>query len=141
MFPKKHWTDGIFVAALVVAALLICGVANAAGPTNDELKELLNAPYGLLALMFAASLVSGIKAITVAKANGSSMGVGGYYAYLPQTVITVVGNLIAFAVLVLTDQLNFASALGIGYGINSVTDLITPKTGRAGEIASTTRTS
>lgn len=125
------------IFALILAAF--GSLAYAASPTTDELKELLNAPYGLLALMFAASFVSGVKSILVARANGSQMSLGAYLGYLPQTLVAVVGNLIAFAVLVLTDQLNFASALGIGYGINSATDLFLPKSGRSGEIASTTR--
>lgn len=126
--------------ALVAAVALFClaGVAFAAGPSSDELKDILNAPLGLLALMFAASFVSALKTLAIAKANGSGMGVADYLGYLPQTLVVIVGNLIAFAVLVLTDQLNFSSALGIGYGINSVMDLLQPKSGRTGEIAKST---
>lgn len=42
----------------------------------------------------------------------------------------LITNMLAFAVLVFTDQLNFASAIGVGYGMNSIMDLL-PKTRRA----------
>lgn len=47
-----------------------------------------------------------------------------YWSYIPETMGALVANIIAFVVLVLTDQLNFASALGVGYGANSLIDLL-----------------
>lgn len=105
--------------------------------TAEELKAILETPAALLMLMLLASLVSALKQLVVAKQQGGSISLWTYLAYWPETITTIIGNLIAFATLILTDQLNFASALGIGYGINSVVELLRPN-GRAGAIASST---
>ena len=94
--------------------------------TDAALKVLLNSPMGLLALMMAASFSNGLKQIAVVKQTSvPSMTCVDYFVkYVPETIGMVVTNLVAFAILVLTDQLNFASALGVGYGVNSVMDLL-----------------
>lgn len=104
-------------------------------PTAQELKELLGTPVALLLLMYAASLANAIKQIIVARQAGGDVTLGAYLKYWPETVGAVIGNTIAFAVLVLTDQLNFASALGIGYGVNSAVDLI--RTGGRSDVVGT----
>lgn len=88
------------------------------------LKEILSSPLGLLALMLAASLLGGIKQIVIAKQSGVKVTLGEYFQYWPETIAVLIGNVLAFVVLILTDQLNFASALGIGYGVNSAADLL-----------------
>lgn len=127
---------------VAIFGLAIAGVAIAQEQstfrTADELKSILETPAALFLLMLAASFVGALKQIVLAKQQGSTMSVGKYLAYWPETIATILGNGIAFAVLILTDQLNFASALGIGYGVNSAVDLMRPSSGRSGAIAAQT---
>lgn len=88
------------------------------------LKEVLGSPVGLLMMMLAASLLGGIKQIILAKKAGMEVTLAQYIQYWPETTSVIIGNVLAFVVLILTDQLNFASALGIGYGVNSAADLL-----------------
>ena len=104
--------------------------------TRDGLKALLDTPLVLFAVMLLASLTSGLKQVAAAKKAGSDMTFVEYWAHLPDTMATVIGNMLAFAALILTDQLNFAAALGIGYGVNSITDLLPGK--RSGALAKST---
>lgn len=95
--------------------------------TPDSLKEMLGSPTALFTLMMLASLSNGIKQLLVVKQTGTPMTMVSYLSHWPETLAVMLGNTIAFAVLVLTDQLNFASALGIGYGTNSIVDLLPGK--------------
>lgn len=93
--------------------------------TAEQLKILLQTPFCLLLLMFAASFSNGLKQVaTTNKAGGSVLLREYFLVHWPDTVAMIIANLIAFAILILTDQLNFASALGVGYGANSVVDLL-----------------
>lgn len=47
-----------------------------------------------------------------------------YWGHLPETLVTLISNLFAFAILLMSDQLNFASAVSVGYGVNSLADLL-----------------
>ena len=93
--------------------------------TADQLKLLLQTPLLLFLLMLAASLSNGLKQVYTANQAGGSTSLKTYFlTHWPDTLGMVLANVIAFAVLILTDQLNFASALGIGYGANSLVDLL-----------------
>lgn len=95
---------------------------------NDSaLKIFLSSPFALFALMMLASLSNGLKQLRVLRQTGTPMSFGTYLAYWPETLAMFLANLIAFAVLILTDQLNFASAIGVGYGANSLVDLLPGK--------------
>lgn len=95
--------------------------------SDDALKLFLNSPAALFILMTLASMSNGLKQLLVLRQTGTPMSFGQYLSYWPETVAMVIANLIAFAVLILTDQLNFASALGVGYGTNSLVDLLPGK--------------
>lgn len=95
--------------------------------TIDTLKTVLSSPLGMYALMNAASLVNGLKQLLVIRQTGTPPTLATYLSYWPETLGMILANVIAFVVLILTDQLNFASALGIGYGTNSVVDLLPGK--------------
>jgi len=93
--------------------------------TLGALKVLLSSPLALLALMMLASVSNGVKQLAVIRQTGYPMSCAQYYfRYMPETWGMIIGNMICFSVLVLTDQLNFASALGVGYGVNSIVDLL-----------------
>lgn len=92
--------------------------------TADQLRELLQTPASLFLVMLLASIVSMLKQLTDANRNGAKVTFAEYLSHWPETVGTILANVIAFGVLVVVDQLNFASALGVGYGANSVVDLL-----------------
>lgn len=59
------------------------------------------------------------------------MTLRGYFLdHMPETLIMLGTNGFAFALLVMTDSLNFASVMGIGYAANDSADAFT-KTGRS----------
>lgn len=95
--------------------------------TSEYLKSLLSGPSALFILMLLASLSNGLKQLLVVKQTGTPMDLWQYLAYWPETLAMIIANIMAFAVLILTDQLNFASALSVGYGTNSVVDLLPGK--------------
>jgi hypothetical protein len=92
--------------------------------TAEELKLLLSTPAALFLVMLLGSLASMLKQISDAKKNGSTASLGSYLAHWPETLGTIITNALGFLTLVVTDQLNFASALGIGYAANSAADLL-----------------
>lgn len=92
--------------------------------TADELKIVLSTPAALFVLMLLASFSSSVKQIVSARRAGVTVTCAEYWAHWPETAAALIANVIGFALLILTDQLNFASALGIGYGANSVVDLL-----------------
>lgn len=105
--------------------------------TAETLKELLGQPIALLALMYLAALASAAQQISDSRqAGGEVYSLGEYLRFWPETIAVVVGNLLAFVVLVFSDQLNFASAVGIGYGSNFVVDKMR-QGGRSDGIAAT----
>ena len=99
--------------------------------TNAALKVLLNSPICLFGLMLLASFSNALTQLGVVKQTGKPMTCVEYFVkYIPETVSVLISNVLGFVVLVMTDQLNFASAIGVGYGINSLVDLL-PKTRRS----------
>lgn len=92
--------------------------------TADTLRAYLGSPEGLFIMMLLASFANGMKQITVVRQTSAVMTCWAYWSHVPETLTVIVGNVIAFAILLLTDQLNYASALAVGYGANSLADLI-----------------
>lgn len=130
------------LAAFAIAMIADVAIAQAAGAgsrTAEEWKAILEAPLSLFVLMVLASLTQGLTALGAAKRQGSTMTFAEYFTYWPEAAATIVLNIISFAVLILTDQLNFASALGIGFGVSNVVDVLMPaKNSRAAAVAATT---
>jgi hypothetical protein len=108
--------------------------------TPAELKELLATPGALFAVMLLGSLVNGLKQLNDARRHGVSPSLLSYLSHWPETLATLVANTLGFATLVVTDQLNFASALGIGYAANSAADLLRSG-GRSGALSGPPRQS
>jgi len=92
--------------------------------TIDVLKSELGKPALLFLLMILASVCNGMKQLAVVGQTGEPMTCREYWAHVPETLATLGTNVIAFAVLVMTDELNLASALAVGYGANSLSDLL-----------------
>jgi hypothetical protein len=92
--------------------------------TADSLKALFSSPLALLCVMLLASVANGLKQIIVVKQTGHPMKFWEYWSYLPETVATLISNVFAWVVLLMSDQLNVASAASVGYGLNSLSDLL-----------------
>jgi hypothetical protein len=92
--------------------------------TAGEIQAFLGSPVGLFIIMILASVVNGSKQIVVARQTSVTMTCWQYWSYLPETLTTLAANVLGFVVLLFTDQLNFASAIAVGYGLNSLSDLI-----------------
>lgn len=101
--------------------------------TPDELKTLLSTPLALFAVMLLGSLGSALKQL-----KGTDTSLGSYLSHLPETLSALIANALAFGLLVVSDSLNFGSALGIGYVANSAADLIR-NGGRSDIVGKTTR--
>lgn len=95
--------------------------------TAETLKTLLSSPGALFIMMTLASVSNGLKQLLVIRQTGTPMSLASYLSYWPETISMLIANMIAFATLILTDQLNFASALAVGYGTNSLVDLLPGK--------------
>ncbi len=104
--------------------------------TDAALKLFLSSPAALFALMLLASMSNGLKQLLTVRQTGKPMSFGQYLSYWPETSAMVIANIIAFVALIMTDQLNFASALGVGFGTNSLVDLL-PGTKRSLVLKST----
>ena len=92
--------------------------------TDTLLKAELTKPLGLFFLMLLASVCNGMKQLQVVRQTGKPMTCLEYWSYVPETVTALAANVLAFVLLVLTDQLNYASAIAVGYGANSLADLL-----------------
>lgn len=85
----------------------------------DQLQALLQTPLALFIVMLLASLASALKQI-----KDTTLPLSSYLAHWPETVAAVIANVLGFLVLVETDTLNLASALGLGWMSNSAVDLL-----------------
>lgn len=94
--------------------------------TVEQLKALLAGPLPLLGVMLFASALNMLKQMVDARRNGSTLTCAQYLMHWPETVTTLAGNVLIFGVLVMADQLNFASAIATGYGMNSLADMVRP---------------
>jgi hypothetical protein len=94
------------------------------GPSIGDLQEIIDSPLVLYLLMLAGSGVSGLKQLTVGKMSGSKLTFVQYLGYWPELLATLGSNTLAFITLIQLDQLNFMAAIGIGYALNSLSDLL-----------------
>lgn len=92
--------------------------------TAEELKVLLQTPLALFVVMILGSLANAMKQVSDGKRNGGDVSFGAYLSHWPETISTLIVNVLGFLTLAVTDQLNFASAIGIGYAANSAADLL-----------------
>ncbi len=115
----------MFVALFFVAAEPQAAVAQGL-LTAEQLKDLLQTPRYLFFLMLLASFGNMLKQKGDANRNGNTVTLAQYLGHWPETFAVLIANVIAFVALIMTDQLNFASALGVGYGVNSLADLMRP---------------
>lgn len=116
----------ISVAILLLTAFIL-PAAHAQGPTADQIKSILETPIALFVLMLAGSAGSILKKLVVARKTPDQP----YVHYWPETVLMLGGNVAGFLVLLMSDQLNFASVILGGYTTNSLASLSRPISLRA----------
>lgn len=87
-----------------------------------DLKDLLSNQIFLFALMLFGTLLSMAKQYVDGRMNAATIDFGAYLLRI-ETLIAVGANVIAFLGLIDSGQLNFLSAVGVGYALNSLTDL------------------
>ncbi len=99
----------------------------------DQLQTLLQTPLALFIVMLLASLASALKQI-----KDTTLPLSSYLGHWPETVAAVIANVLGFLVLVETNTLNLASALGLGWMSNSAVDLMRAG-GRSAAVAGSNR--
>jgi len=90
--------------------------------TVDEIKIFMSEPWALFFMMLMASMLSGLEQVTTAKKDGAIVSALDYLKHWPETVSVLIANIISFLLLIEINQLNTASALGIGFGLNTLID-------------------
>lgn len=116
---RRNWFFGL-VLAFVASSVLAQSVGN---PTREEMVTVLNNVWVLYALMLLGTLGSMLKQVGVAKQEGSTASVADHVLRLKEGAYVWIANTLAFAALIYGDQLNFASAVGIGFALNELVDL------------------
>ncbi|HEY0684775.1 MAG TPA: hypothetical protein VGD45_20730 [Steroidobacter sp.] len=97
----------------------------------EELKALLSTPAALFVLMLLASFGSAWKQMLVSRRSGTGVSVASYFLdNWPETLAMIGHNILAFVMLIFTDTLNPAAAIGLGYIANDAADAYT-KEGRS----------
>ena len=113
--------------------------------SSEALQALLANPIPLLIVMLLASLGHALKQLRDSKdpvTGQAAMSLLTYIKYWPETALTVILNVLAFLMLVATDQLattaplglKLAAVIGIGFGTNSLSDLLRPGSGRSSNL-------
>jgi hypothetical protein len=115
---------GIVFLAIIVASIFVAPIfAQQVPQTTEEIQTWLTNPWVLFGLMIFGSILSATKQLSVAKMEGSAATIGAYLGHFQELFIMLGGNTIAFFMLVDGGNLNFVSAVSIGYAINSVADM------------------
>lgn len=100
----------------------------------ESLQLMLMNPWVLFGFMIFGSILSMVKQWGQAKMDGSVVTVSTYVSHLQELFTTLGGNAIAFFLLVDSGNLNYVSAVSIGYVLNSAADL-NPLGGRSTTLA------
>jgi len=111
----------------------------------EALQAILANPIPLFIVMLLASLAHGLKQIQDSKdpvTKQTAMSIWAYLSFWPETLSTVLINALAFLVLLGTDQLattaplglKLAAVIGIGFGTDSLSDLLRPGSGRSSKL-------
>jgi hypothetical protein len=120
---KDLFLKALVGALLITMVTLIVLPVYAQGPTTEQIQAWLMRPAVLYVLMLLGSIVSMVKQWGVSKMSGGSTTIAQYASHGQELITTLFGNSVAFAGLIMTDSLNFVSALSIGYVISSLSDL------------------
>lgn len=92
-------------------------------PTQEDLLTLLSNVWVLYALMLLGTLASQMKQVNVAQQSGSAVTYMGHMFRLREWIVLFITNTLSFAALIYSDQLNFASAVAVGFALNELVDL------------------
>lgn len=108
---------------IVLTLLVVIAPAFAQDANTAQLQQWLMNPWVLFGLMIFGTVLSMLKQWKQAQMDGSTATLGTYLSHIQELLIAIGGNAIAFFLLVDGGNLNFISAVSIGYVLNSVADL------------------
>jgi hypothetical protein len=109
----------IFAALLVVSAF----AQSLSNPTQEEMITWLSNPWVLYGLMILGSVISGLKQVKLAQMEGSGITVKSHFARLADFFVVWGTNTLSFIALIYSGQLNFVSAVTVGFALNELIDL------------------
>jgi hypothetical protein len=98
------------------------------------IESALANPLTLFAVMLASSFGSMFKQWIDARKNGAELKFSEYLNHWPEIIYMLGMNIATYLTMFMTDTLNFAAAIGIGYANNSVADIFRSG-GRSGATA------
>jgi hypothetical protein len=124
-------------ALVLVVCVAVHACVYAQGPTAEELKEFLQTPVALFFLMLFASVGSMLNQLIRSKRDGGEMTMAEYLKHWPEIGFAIVNNVAGWITLLMTDQLNYGSAIGVGFMANSLADQYRSG-GRSADIAAAT---
>lgn len=116
----------IVLAALVAAWFILQAwpvKAQGLPGTTEGIQAMLMNPWVLFLFMVFGTILSMLKQWKQAQMDGSMVTMATYLSHVQELVIALGGNGIAFFLLIDSGNLNFVSAVSIGYVLNSVADL------------------
>lgn len=133
LFQGPHRNTAYLLIILTIGWMVLPAMAQEVVDPSSGMRQALKNPWVLFGLMIFGSILSGLKQLGVSKMEGTPMTVGKYLSYAQELFTTIGGNALAFFFLVDSGQLNFVSAVSIGYVLNSASDLL-PTGKRSGNL-------
>lgn len=126
------------VVALICAAVLLTGCSVVMPATDAEWKAWISSIPVLFVMMWIASAANALSQLGEASKNGTPMSCAEYLKHWPESLYTILMNLLGFVGLIVFDQLpasaplglKYFAVLGLGFGTNAIADKFT-KGGRS----------
>lgn len=112
-----------FMFASLIFIAMVVWTLQAFAQDETQMQDWLKNPWVLFGFMIFGTILSMVKQWKQAQMDGSSATLGTYLSHLQELFIAIGGNILAFFLLVDSGNLNFVSAVSIGYVLNSVADL------------------
>lgn len=121
------------IVALIGVMLLLTGCTFVMPTTDTEWKACLASIPVLFFLMWVASAANALSQLGEARKNGTPMTCAEYLKHWPESVYTILMNLLGFIGLIVFDQLpdgaplglKYFAVLGLGFGANAIADKFT----------------
>lgn len=110
--------------AFIVMLIPMWAIAqNLANPTQEELLVVLENVWVLYAMMLMGTLASQLKQVNVAQQNGATVTYTSQIFRLREWIVLFITNTLSFVALIYSGQLNFVSAVAVGFALNELVDL------------------
>lgn len=124
MISVKHLSGrAMSLLASILLVAFIVTTLQAFAQDTTHLQDMLKNPWILFGFMIFGSVISMAKQWGQAKMDGSAVTVATYLSHVQEILTTLGTNTLAFFLLVDSGNLNYVSAVSIGYALNSISDL------------------